>query len=490
MSTKICLLVFACLIAFTVQQITIYSDLSKPQKLEHRWERCWGSGHALLALRADYREHLARAVKDLGLQRVRFHGLFDDDMSVYLPWQGQTYSWFNVDSIFDYFLSLGVRPLVELSFMPEALSSGDSYVFHYKGNNNPPKNWNDWSDLVTAFAKHIIDRYGIDEVKDWYFETWNEPNCGFWNATRDQYFQLLKVTSAALKSVDTRLKVGGPATCQSDWLVETLNFVQKNNVALDFVSTHEYPTDVTPLDRDIMKKIFTRSRQQVGNNMPLFYTEYNDGLYDQTITPSHDSSIAAAFAIKTVNDVNDIVDIYSWWTFTDIFEEGGQYSTPFQGGFGQMTIHGIPKPAWRAFELLHRTGYTKYPIYGIPSNSTVGTIVTSNHTHSMVIVYNYNVPQPGFDIKNELVYVTLTGLNANSPRQPYIERIDDQHANPRQAWIDLGSPLYPTRSQLDKIMRESELVKKPISDKIIDSTTIQFTLTMPPQSVAAITFEL
>jgi beta-xylosidase len=164
---------------------------------------------------------------------------------------------------------------------------------------------------------------------------------------------------------------------------------------------------------------------------------------------------------------------------------------------------------YRAFELLHRTGYTKYPIYGIPSNSTVGTIVTSNHTHSMVIVYNYNVPQPGFDIKNELVYVTLTGLNANSPRQreskngsdtcqespinisvAYIERIDDQHANPRQAWIDLGSPLYPTRSQLDKIMRESELVKKPISDKIIDSTTIQFTLTMPPQSVAAITFEL
>lgn len=158
--------------------------------------------------------------------------------------------------------------------------------------------------------------------------------------------------------------------------------------------------------------------------------------------------------------------------------------------------------------MLHRTGNMKYPVSGLASNSTVGTIVTSNGTHSMVLIYNYNVPQPGFDIKTELVYVTLTGLNANSPRLresksgsdtchqtsnfalAYLERIDDDHANPRQAWIDLGSPLYPTRAQLEKIMRESELVKKPINDKIIDSNTIQFKLNMPPQSVASITFEL
>jgi len=455
-------------------------DMTTTTEWDHYWERCVGSGHALLGLRHDWREHLAKAHKDLGFQLVRFHGLFDDDMSVDLDGY---YSWYNVDSVFDFLLSIGMKPLVELSFMPEDIASGTDTIFHYKGNITPPKNWTDWYNLIQLFVHHIIERYGQDEIRSWHFETWNEPNCGFWTGTKSQYFTLLQVTSSAIKDIDSQLSVGGPATCQSQWLNDTLEFVKENNVAIDFISTHEYPTDISPLQRGIMKKVLSQSRQIVGD-MPLFYTEYNDGLFAQS---KHDTTYASAFAIQNIIDCAGIVEIFSWWTFTDIFEEGGFVSTPFHEGYGLQIIYGVPKPAYRAFELLHQTGNKRAAVddYDYP---TADIAVLLNGTHVMILMVNHNVPNA--TIATETFEVTLSGVSSPRSQSGMLRRIDEDNANPIKTWQTMGSPEYPTKKEIHALMQASEMKAQSIKATNVGKNIIMFSVDIPPEGVAAITFSL
>jgi len=379
-----------------------------------------------------------------------------------------------------------MKPLIELSFMPEAIASGTQTIFHYNGNITPPKNYTDWYVLVQAFATHLVDKYGIDEVSTWYFETWNEPNCGFWTGTQAEYFQLLQTTSAAIKSVDKSLAVGGPATCQSQWLPETLEFVKENNVALDFVSTHEYPTDITPTTRNTLRDVMTNARAQVGD-MPLFYTEYNDGLFPQ---PLHDTIYASAFAIFNVIDCYGIPDMMSWWTFSDIFEEGGFNSMPFQENYGVQTIYKVAKPSFRAFELLHESGNQRAPVTFVNNatsgNATSGILVTTDSKQLMIIIYNHNVS--GGVIEEESLCITIKG--APTTGDAHIRRIDETNANPIVAWENLGSPVYPTSDQVYTIVKASNMIKEKIEYTVIGANEIQFEVTMPPQGVAAITMKL
>jgi xylan 1,4-beta-xylosidase len=220
---------------------------------------CVGSGHALLGLRSDWQKHLAAAHSDLGVQYIRFHGILDDDMSL-LRDDGSGYSFFNTDSVLDYVLSLGMLPVVELSFMPRALAArANETIFHYNGITSPPSDWQKFSDLIVAFVSHHVDRYGLAIVQTWYYEVWNEPNCGFWTGTKEEYFHLYQVTVLAIKSVHKSLRVGGPATCQVDWIPEFIEFTKSAALPLDFISTHLYPTDpvvpqVIPLPAHIVWK--------------------------------------------------------------------------------------------------------------------------------------------------------------------------------------------------------------------------------------------
>jgi xylan 1,4-beta-xylosidase len=204
---------------------------------------CVGSGHALLGLRSDWRKHLASARSDLGVGYIRFHGILDDDMSVVRD-DGSGYSFFNTDSVLDYIISLGMLPVVELSFMPRSLAARpNETIFHYNGITSPPTDWQQFSDLIVAFVSHHVDRYGLATVQSWYYEVWNEPNCGFWTGTKQEYLHLYQVTVLAVKSVHKSLRVGGPATCQVDWIPDLIAFAKSAALPLDFISSHLYPTD-------------------------------------------------------------------------------------------------------------------------------------------------------------------------------------------------------------------------------------------------------
>ena len=147
------------------------------------WIKCVGGGHAALGLRKDYQDHLKKVRDELGVEYIRFHGLLCEDMQVVrMPFYRSipgyigrefkkrlSYSFYHIDQLFDFILSIGMKPIVEIGFMPEILASGKKTVFYYNGNITPPKNYTEWNKLIHALIEHWADRYGIEELKAWYF---------------------------------------------------------------------------------------------------------------------------------------------------------------------------------------------------------------------------------------------------------------------------------------------------------------------------------
>ena len=277
------------------------------------------------------------------------------------------YSFFNADQIVDFLLSIGMRPFVELSFMPDGARVRIEDRLPLPRQRDAPEGLPTVVDLDSHARWRIgSTRYGIQEVAEWFFEVWNEPNLkAFWTGTQKDYFTLYRVTADAIKKVDPSLKVGGPATARDGWIEEFLEFCERGNVPVDFVTTHHYPTDAlghedddteTQLansQRGVLREWTQDTRRRAGK-LPVYYTEWNSSSNPRD--PRHDEPYAAAFVAKTALEASDLVQGYSFWTFSDIFEENYFPSVPFHGGFGLLNLHGIAKPTYRAFELLHKLG--------------------------------------------------------------------------------------------------------------------------------------
>ncbi len=512
---------------------------AETRPLDRYWEFCVGSCHAATALRADYREMLTRCHRELGFRYLRFHGLFDDDMSVVrrpVFADRPQFSFSNIDSIYDFLLSIGMKPFVELSFMPSALASGTSTIFHYKGNTSPPADYAAWGAFIRTFVEHLLERYGRGEVRQWFFEVWNEPNLGgpgspygFWSADRDEYFKLYKTTAEAVKACDSRLRVGGPATSNNAWIPEFLDFCKASGAPVDFVTTHHYPTDVVlgygvedsanfanplPLDdadrvRDVLAlakeggKAFedfkaqysvfqsqiwahvprgvltdmTRRAVSETRGLPLYYTEWGSlaGL-------KSDGPFGASFIAKTVLDGVDLVKGYSFWTFCDIVEENGQDAREFHGGFGLLTQHGVPKAPYRVYELLHRLDGALYEQVG--RGETVDVYAVKNEAASAVQLLAVNHNSLLHDIEAQTVRVCLRTEKPCAAAE--ICRVDDTHANALRAWQQMGEPAYLQAGELDALRAASALRREAQAfADTSDGVTLDFDL--PPMGTALVT---
>ncbi len=469
------------------------SFLQSPKAFPHFWEHTVGSGHAPLALRADWQAQMLRCHNELGFQHVRFHALLSDEMGTLICEEEQLlYSFFSADRIIDFLLSIGMRPFVELSFMPETLSSGNTTVFRYRANVTPPKDYRQWAALIHKLAAHWVGRYGAAEVRKWFFEVWNEPNLeAFWTGSQEDYFRLYRCTVTAIKSVDELLKVGGPATANSQWIPEFLDYCKRNALSIDFVSTHHYPTDafgkpgadtMTQLEhapRNGMKDQASKARDEAGG-LPLYYTEWN--ISSNPFDLMHDEPFAAAFVTRIIMEARGLVQGYSFWTFSDIFAENYFPSVPFHGGFGLLNLHGIAKPSYRAFQLLHGSGTELLEVAG--SHSTVDAWVVRKSDAATILMTNLAMPR--HPIQTELVNLKLTG--APAPRTAWTERIDEEHANPRLLWETMGEPEYLSASQVEQLEMASTL-RKESQSWTFDRGNIELAVALPPQSVAAITIE-
>ena len=475
-----------------MSSINFFCDLAEATTpLPHFWEHTVGSDHAPVALRADWQRQLTRCHNELGFRYVRFHGLLSDDMGTLVTTNNALlYSFFNIDQVFDFLLSIGMKPFVELSFMPAALASGTRTVFDYEANVTPPRDYKQWSTLINRLVSHWVDRYGKAEVSEWFFEVWNEPNLkAFWAGTQRDYFKLYRYTAEAIKKIDASLRVGGPATAKSEWIEEFVEFCERNQVPADFISTHQYPTDAFGSDeqdtelqlyksqRGIMRQTAQDTRRRA-RGRPVYYTEWNSSSNPRD--PLHDQPYAAAFATSTIMEAKGLVESYSFWTFSDIFEENYFPSTPFHGGFGLLNLHGIPKPTYRAFELLHQLGSRQSLVDGL--HETVDCSVIRNDSSLTILLTNHTTP--GHSIETESIDLRLN--NAPQPSEAYIQRIDAEHANPKLIWEEMGQPEYLTKKDVDRLEEASCLVKEKQSFSYRDNAVFLKT-ELPPHAVAAIT---
>ena len=476
-----------------MNSLSFFCDLAEATTpLPHFWEHTVGSDHAPMALRADWQSQLQRAHRELGFQHVRFHGLLSDDFRLVVRDKPKPfYSFFNCDQVFDFLLSIGMRPFVELSFMPTAFASGTKTVFGYEANITPPRDYKQWSNLIDRLVSHWVERYGKREVSKWFFEVWNEPNLSsFWDGTQRDYFKLYRHTAETIKNIDASFRVGGPATAKSEWIEDFVNFCDRNEVPADFISTHYYPNDGFEKVKETEEQLFRSQRgimRQVAEDTkrhargrPVYYTEWNASS-DQR-NPLHDEPYAAAFAAATILEANGLAEAYSFWTFTDIFEENYLPSRPFHGGFGLLNLHGIPKPTYRVFELFHDLGTEQSLVDGL--HETVDCSLVQKDSSVTLLLTNHITP--GHSIETEQLEIRLD--NAREPVAAYAKRIDEEHANPKRLWVEMGQPEYLERKHVEQLEEASQVIteKQPFSYR---DGTIVLKTSLPPHAVMAITIE-
>ena len=424
----------------------------------HFWETTFGSGRAILSLRQSWRDDLRAVRSATGLRYIRFHGIFDDETGIVSPDGRFNFSY--IDQIYDGLLELGVRPFVELSFMPRALAASDKpHAFWYKPLPNPPRDYARWADLVSAFTRHLIQRYGSTEVEAWYFEVWNEPNIDFWTGEPKQatYFELYDSAARAIKSVDAKLRVGGPATAQAAWIPAFIEHCVRERVPVDFVSTHVYGNDSSEdvfgthekiPRRDMVaravRKVNDEVRRSARSELEIIWSEYNATyLNDPNIT---DSAFMGPWLANHIRESAGLAGMMSYWCFSDVFEEQGVVKKPFYGGYGLIAAGNIPKAAYNAFALLHELGDRRIQL------NSENALATRRADGSLAVAI-WNYAEPGEHAPDRTFHIAAAGAKTMRIRE-----VGPDSGSAIEKWQAIGAPDFPNREE-QRILREAARMK-------------------------------
>ncbi|HEX3544871.1 MAG TPA: hypothetical protein VHT31_10130 [Candidatus Acidoferrum sp.] len=455
----------------------------------HFWEQMFGSGRAILSLRESYRHDLRETKRITDLEFIRFHAIFHDEVGLYDEDKAGKpgYNFSYVDQIYDGLLENKVRPFIELSFMPEKLTSDPNakHAFWYKQNVAPPKDWGKWEQLVETFTRHLVARYGEDEVAQWYFEVWNEPNLDFWvgNPKDTTYYDLYDHAARAVKRVSSRLRVGGPATAQAAWADKFLAHCKEKNVPVDFVSTHVYGNDSVQdvfgtqekISRNEMvcravKKVHQQIAASAYPNMPLIWSEYN-AAYDNHPAVT-DSAYMGPYLANTIRECDGLTTMMSYWTFSDVFEEQGVVKTPFYGGFGLLAEDSIPKATFNDFALLHRLGDTR-----LDAKSDSVLVTRRKDGTLAVAAWNLFLPEEAGSPKSLTLH--FLGTKAAKVR---VTIVDKEHGSPLPAYEKMGSPQFPTGQQIETLRKAAAMPSA--QEQTLKNGELK--LTLQPHSLALI----
>jgi len=458
----------------------------------HFWEHMFGSCHASVTLCEDWRNDLRALRKIVDVQYVRFHGIFEHQVGIYAGQDSAGNPLLNftrIDLIYDGLRQIGVFPFVELSFMPEELAERPSrHPFWYHPNVAPPRNPRQWHQLIFQFAQHLVQRYGIDEVANWYFEVWNEPNLDFWTGEpkEETYFALYDITATALKEVNPRLRVGGPATAQAAWVDRFIQHCVEKNVPVDFVSAHIYPNDtaqnVFGKAEDIpqsemvacaVRKVYQQVQASAQPQLPIIWSEYNAG-FDGLL----DSPYVGAWLANNIRlCAGGLVTEMSYWTFTDaFFEEGGVFDSVFRSGFGLIATGGIPKAAFNAFKVLHHLGDQQLAI------DSASALLTKRSVDETLVLAIWNYTPPRQQGHSKAANIRLLGANDDVQRAK-IFLVDDDHGSPLKLWESMGSPPFPSLQQQAALRRAAEL-----RAQIVKMRDRRLSLSLQPNALAVIEF--
>ncbi|MHB1594283.1 MAG: GH39 family glycosyl hydrolase [Streptosporangiaceae bacterium] len=432
---------------------------------------------------SEFADALAAARSDLGVTTVRAHAILHDDNAVVRVDAGGalSFDFSRVDAIYDQLLATGLRPVVELSFMPAALARDPGQtVFGYRGIISPPADWARWRSLVGALARHLVDRYGIDEVATWAFEVWNEPNLAvFWTGTRQEYLRLYDEAAGAIKSVDGRLRVGGPATAAAEWIDSLAAHAAADGVPLDFVSTHTYgnlPLDLRPtLARHGLAKV------------PVWWTEWGVGATHNG--PVHDGPLGAPFILTGLRAAQGRLDALAYWVISDHFEELGRPDRLFHNGFGLLTVGNLRKPRYWALHLAAHLGdhLLGCELAGDGADTLVQAWAARHDDGTVdVLIWNGTINTALMDGDQRLdrrISLAVTGLPAIAYRVS-LARIDHQHSNivrhcpPEVSW--------PDEAGWARLRAADALHEERLPDVTPDAGTARFHLELPMPGVARV----
>jgi xylan 1,4-beta-xylosidase len=467
------------------------------------WNRCISSENAAYWLRRDMVEHHRLGREAFGHEYARFHGILSDGIGLAKRnKQGRIeHAWVNLEKVYDNVMDLGLKPFVEFSFMPSALAKGSKSLFYWKANVTMPKKLSEWDELIEAVTRRLLKRYGRQEVRKWYFEVWNEPNLPKWFFDGDMkdYFKLYDGAARAVRKVDPHFRVGGPASACAAWVEEFILHCKAKSVPADFVSYHLYPSDPFFMENEGMDfkwkgEPFFRShvqrnaailRRHADMGLEVHMTEWN--VSSNHRDPLHDGPGAAAFAVKAVQEVAGLVDSFSWWTLSDLYEEGGLAPAPFHGGFGLYSIDGLKKASYFAFEALKNLGeeLLARPLH-TPDHSS-GVIPTKGWDHSArLLFWSFQTPKAP-KIKDKRVELKLGGLPLGRGKA-LMERwiIDAKHSNIVSRWQAMGQPDGFTPDELARLKRDNVMELAESKTLAVKQGEAQHRFLLKPDSVSYI----
>lgn len=503
-------------------KLYISNNLQK-RKYEKKWQFCVGSCHASTLLRADALKLLKRVHDELGIKRVRFHGTFNDDMGTLcnfpvvfgLPVGEHIVetNFYKIGLVYDNLLELGMKPFIEISFMPELLAADPTRSYVYGSIHSLPKDMEKWCAYIREFLSYLFHRYGEEEVCSWYFEVWNEPDLvkTFFKGSQNSYLEFYAATARTIKEFCPKLQVGGPASSASRWIDKFVKYCKENQVPVDFVSTHQYlgepflgvseeeaeksfeelederaeqeeaekrrielineglkklPGNMSILqalqavlggndgtekeyDVNLLPKNAKIVKEQA-EGLPVFYTEWN--LSASFGARGQDMRKVAAYDVKTSLAIEDIVDGNSIWCYSDIFEELHQFKEPFHGGYGMMTYTGIPKPVYYGMRMLAQAEENRI-ILDESEFTEVEAAAFEGEREKQILLFRQNTRQ--FEAEPEQVSIRVEMDHV--PESVYLQRIDEDHCNPRKVWEEMGCPNDLTKKETEYIIKASDM---------------------------------
>ena len=475
--------------------------------LPRPWRPMIGSEHLSHMLSTDTTgdrvigEELTSALKaahdELGVSHVRAHAILGDDLGVYREVDGEpVHDFAGVDRVYDHLRSIGMYPVVELSFMPHDLASDPAKtVFEYAAIVSPPKDWGRWHDLIRDLVAHLADRYGLEDlVEHWSFEVWNEANLEvFWSGTPEEYLRLYDVTASAVRAVDPRLRVGGPSSAASGWVEELLAHAERAGSPVDFVTTHTYGSP--PLDFRPMLERYGRE------GTPIWWTEWG-------VTPTHfnevsDAVFAGTFLLRGMAScmgpgTDPRVEALSYWVVSDHFEELGRPPALLHGGFGTRTVGELRKPRWWALALLERLFPARLGVTltGDGAGSLVEAIGSRSSSGEVgVLAWNLTLDQLKASGSAELarpVTVAVTGLDPGTSYVVHHDRVDDDHSDIASVWgrIKDADQAWPTDEQWAQLRAADRLDPLGPDETVVAGSDgrLEVTFDLPMPAMSFLTF--
>ena len=495
---------------------TIEADLKQvkgPRSMV--WQDCVGAGRVAEGLREGWRRQLEECHRELGFKYIRMHGLLQDELGVYSENSDGSprYNWQYIDDVYDFLLSIGMKPFVEIGFMPRQLASGRGTIFWWQANVTPPRDYAKWDALITALVHHWTQRYGADEVKTWRFEIWNEPNLrAFWQppqdvSAHDAYFELYEHTARAIHAVNHSYIVGGPGSAGPAWTKDLIDFAKQKDLPLDFISFHSYGLGGGPsgLDQYGNSKLYlSPNLHSVSSTalsqfpiieksskprLPVHITEWSASYSPRD--PIHDSYFSAPFILEQLRRTEQVSSM-SYWTFTDVFEENGPPPRPFHGGFGLINYQGIEKPAFWAYRFLAMLGPTE-----VENPDRSSYVCTDSHGGVQILLWDLTHPTAGRVSDQDFFFkpypakekspVTIT-FSSMKPGQYRLTtwQIGYRQNDAYTRYLEMGQPSDLSRQEVAALKSLSS--GKPVSEETVTLTgTFSRRLPMRENSVYLLT---